>query len=189
VAGGIAALPAFARRSLQRPGPLLDLRLFARPAYTAAIATRLLTGISLFGSVIIMPLYFQIQRAEPVINTGLFMLAFELAAIVTFPLAGYLGDRFGTGLVITAGLIMTAAALDASAQGNIFSRVGGALGSGLLVVILAGSLAPGARSAAATSAFHTTFWWLTAAAILGVCAAGWLAAEQRHTSAPGKENP
>lgn len=234
-AGGIAALAAFARRSLRRPDPLLDLRLFARPAYTAAIATRLLTGISLFGSVVIMPLYFQIQRAVPVINTGLFMLAFELAAIVTFPIAGYLGDRFGTGPVITAGLIVTAAALapmallgtdaslagiealqavrgiglalagpagvaatmaaaerrhlpDASAQGNIFSRAGGALGSGLLVVILAGSLPLGARSAAATSAFHTTFWWLTAAAILGVCAAGWLTATQRHTSAPG-ENP
>ena len=235
LAGGIAALAAFARRSLQRHDPLLDLRLFANLAYTAANATRFLTGISLFGSVIIMPLYFQIQRAEPIISTGLFMLAFELAAILTFPLAGYLGDRLGSGPVITAGLILNAAAVipmallgtdaslagietlqavrgiglalagptgvaatmaavdrrhlpDASAQGNIFSRVGGALGSALLVVILAGSLAPGARGAAATSAFHTTFWWLTAVAILGVCAAMWLAAEQRHTSAPVKEN-
>jgi EmrB/QacA subfamily drug resistance transporter len=233
--GGIAALAAFARRSLQRHDPLLELRLFANLAYTAANATRFLTGISLFGSVIIMPLYFQIQRAEPIISTGLFMLAFELAAILVFPLAGYLGDRLGSGPVITAGLVLNAAAIipmallgtdaslagiealqavrgiglalagptavaatmaavdrrhlpDASAQGNIFSRVGGALGSAVLVVILAGSLAPGARGAAATSAFHTTFWWLTTVAILGVCAAMWLAAEQRHTSAPVKEN-
>jgi EmrB/QacA subfamily drug resistance transporter len=238
LAGGIAALAAFTGRSLKRHDPLLNLRLFANRAYTAANATRFFSGISLFGSVIIMPLYFQIQRAEPIISTGLFMLAFELAAVVTFPLAGHLSDRLGSGPVITAGLVLTVAAIvpmaflgtgasvagvetlqavrgiglalagppgvaatmaavdrrdlpDASAQGNIFSRVGGALGSALLVVILAGSLAPGARGAAATGAFHATFWWLTAVSILGACAAGWLAAEQRQQQArtPAKENP
>jgi EmrB/QacA subfamily drug resistance transporter len=227
LAGGLATLTAFAYRSLRRTEPLLNLRLFANRAYTAALTARFFGGVSLFGGVIVMPLYFQIQRSSSVLDTGLFMLAFELAAVATFPLAGRLSDRYGSGRVVTLGMVLTAAAIlpmallgtnvsllgvealqalrgiglalagppfvaatmaavhrnhlpDASAQGEIFSRVGGALGSALLVVILAGALLPGVHGGAATGAFHTTFLWLTAAAAFGVITAGWLATEQRH---------
>jgi EmrB/QacA subfamily drug resistance transporter len=223
--GGAVALAAFTSRSLRHRDPLLDLRLFASRAYTAASTARLFSGISLFGGVIVMPLYFQILRGEPIIDTGLLMLAFELAAIVTFPFAGRLSDRYGSGPIITLGLIVTtlattpmalagpgislaavevlqaargiglalagppavAAAMaivrrdqlqDASAQANICSRIGGALGSSLLVVTLTDGLAPG--TAATTGAFRTTFWCLAAVTVPAACAAVWLIREQRR---------
>jgi len=74
---------------------------------------------------------------------------------------------------------------DATSQINILSRVGGALGSALFVVILTQGLAPDARGAATTDAFHTTFWWLTVAAVAALLAAGWLVIEQRRTGTAG----
>jgi hypothetical protein len=73
---------------------------------------------------------------------------------------------------------------DASAQVNIVARVGGALGSALLVVILTNRLpSPGTGTAASTaSAFHTTFWWLTCASLFALVGTGWLIAAQRRAT-------
>ena len=69
---------------------------------------------------------------------------------------------------------------DATTQVNIAQRVGGALGGALFAVILAGRLAGGVDAA-----FQTTFWWLTAASILGLATAAWLAAAERPRSGQG----
>jgi EmrB/QacA subfamily drug resistance transporter len=61
---------------------------------------------------------------------------------------------------------------DATAQGNILQRTGGALGSALFVVILENN----ARSVEAS--FHTTFFWLTITTAAALAAALWLTAEQ-----------
>lgn len=60
------------------------------------------------------------------------------------------------------------------------SRVGGPLGSALLVVILPSNL-PHANGGSVTAApFHTTFWWLSSAAAAALVEAGWLVVEQRR---------
>jgi EmrB/QacA subfamily drug resistance transporter len=69
---------------------------------------------------------------------------------------------------------------DATAQVNILSRVGGALGSALFVVLLAGGLVAGASDTTTLGAFHATFWWLTGASLAALAAACWLIAEQRR---------
>lgn len=67
---------------------------------------------------------------------------------------------------------------DATAQVNILQRVGGALGSALFVVILQ------RHGGSTTAAFHTTFWWLTATAVLALITSARLAAKQRRPSRP-----
>ncbi len=225
---GAAALILFTRRSLHRTSPLLDLRLFTNRVYTAAACQTVFGGAALFGGQIVMPLYFQLQRNQPIVDTGLLLLPFGLGAAAMFPLAGRLTDRYSGGCVAAAGLAITALATipmtllgdpanlvgvealqvlrgiglamagapviaaamaaiarhqlaDASAVINILARVGGALGSALLVVILTNTLPHTASGAAATAAFHTTFWWLTAAAIAALAGSGWLVAEQRRS--------
>lgn len=64
---------------------------------------------------------------------------------------------------------------DATTQVNILQRLGGALGGTVFAVVLAGALPHGVASA-----FHTAFWWLTAASVLGLGAAGALTAAQRR---------
>lgn len=71
---------------------------------------------------------------------------------------------------------------DASVTVNILSRVGGAIGGAIFVVILSG----GAHGPTHAS-FQATFWWLTATAVLALGAAAWLTAEQRRQSEPALE--
>ncbi|HEY2100251.1 MAG TPA: DHA2 family efflux MFS transporter permease subunit [Pseudonocardia sp.] len=66
---------------------------------------------------------------------------------------------------------------DATTQVNILMRVGGALGSALLAVVLTGGLAHGTGPA-----FHTSFWWLTGASVLGLGGALWLAVTERRAA-------
>jgi hypothetical protein len=66
---------------------------------------------------------------------------------------------------------------DATTQVNISARVGGALGGTVFTVVLAGRLDAGAEGA-----FHTTFAWLTAASLLAVAGALWLATTERSRS-------
>jgi hypothetical protein len=73
--------------------------------------------------------------------------------------------------------VTTAQLPDATTQVNIVLRVGGALGGAIFAVILAGALPHGVDGA-----FRTAFWWLTAASALGLAAAAWLTAAERHTS-------
>ena len=52
-------------------------------------------------------------------------------------------------------------------------RIGGALGGALFAVVLTGALPAGAGYA-----FHTAFWWLTGASVLGLLGALWLTAAE-----------
>ena len=53
---------AFALRAWRTPAPIVDVRLFADRGFAAAAATVFLVGAALFGSLLLLPLYFQIAR-------------------------------------------------------------------------------------------------------------------------------
>ncbi|WP_338888629.1 DHA2 family efflux MFS transporter permease subunit [Rhodococcus sovatensis] len=220
---GVVALSAFGWRSLHGNGTLVDLRLLGNRRFAAASMEVFFAGAALFGGLIVMPLYFQIQLGVGIVDAGLLLMAFSLAAAVTFPPAGWLSDRFGGGLVAATGLAVTVAGTvpmvllpetpnlvlleflqvargvglalagspgvsaalaavrtheiaDASVQVNVFSRVGGALGSALLVSIL---MNDGVAETIPLHAFRAAFWWLAATATVALGAAVWLALEQR----------
>jgi hypothetical protein len=71
---------------------------------------------------------------------------------------------------------------DASAVINVVARVGGAIGSALLVVVLTNNLPHSATGSATAAAFHTTFWWLAIAGVAAFAAAAWLAVEQARAA-------
>jgi EmrB/QacA subfamily drug resistance transporter len=58
---------------------------------------------------------------------------------------------------------------DATTLVNIVLRIGGALGGALFAVVLTGALPAGTGPA-----FHTAFWWLSGASVLGLLGALWL---------------
>ena len=51
--------------------PIVDVGLFRSGGFAAAAATVFLTGIALFGSMILLPLYYQIARGESPLIAGL----------------------------------------------------------------------------------------------------------------------
>ncbi|WP_432897701.1 DHA2 family efflux MFS transporter permease subunit [Micromonospora matsumotoense] len=223
----LVALALFVHRSLRADEPLMDLRLAGDPVYAAAAGTIVFSGAALFSGLIVMPLYFQVGMGRGIIDTGLLLMAFSLAAAVTFPVAGRLTDVHGGGVVALIGLVVVvvgtipmallpadpdlvlvealqvvrgvglalagspavSAALarvrshqmpDASSQVNTLSRVGGAIGSALCVVVLSGALADAGSDAEVAAAFRVTFRWLTGMAAVALVVATWLTRAQRR---------
>ena len=106
---GLVTLAGFVLRSLRTAHPLIDLRVIGNREFGAAAAEVFFGGAALFGGLIVMPLYFQIQLGADVVEAGLLLMAFSVGAAVTFPVAGWLNDRFGAGVVTTVGLVVTVA--------------------------------------------------------------------------------
>src|SRR5919107_182568 len=73
VIAGLALVAAFVVHARRAPRPLIDVGLFRHSAFSAAAATTFLLGGALFGAMIILPLYFQIDRGETALTAGLLM--------------------------------------------------------------------------------------------------------------------
>jgi EmrB/QacA subfamily drug resistance transporter/PPOX class F420-dependent enzyme/OxyR family protein len=109
LAAGVALLAGFAARSLRSRHPLLDLRLYTIPAFTAASVTTFSLGAAMFGGMILMPLYFQIVRHQDVLATGLLLIPSGVGAAVSNRLAAPLTDRIGAGATALVGGLAGAA--------------------------------------------------------------------------------
>ncbi len=81
------------------------MRLFEERGFAAAGATVFLVGAALFGSLLLLPLYFQIGRGLSPLDAGLLMAPQGLGAALGMNRAGRLTDRVGGGPVVIAGLL------------------------------------------------------------------------------------
>ena len=108
--GGLALLGLFVARSLRIERPLLDLNLFANPAFRAASIVTFCLGAALFGAMILMPLYFQTIRGEDAIQTGLLLIPQGIGGGLGMFLSGRLTERLGAGRTSFLGAMILAAA-------------------------------------------------------------------------------
>ncbi|MFQ6327580.1 DHA2 family efflux MFS transporter permease subunit [Nocardia sp. CWNU-33] len=101
---GVVALGGFVLRSVRKHGPkVLDVGLFRNPIFATANVANFFAGVVMFGSMLLLPLYFQLLHGKGLIATGLLLLAFGLGGIVAMPVAGRLTDRYGGGVVAVTG--------------------------------------------------------------------------------------
>jgi EmrB/QacA subfamily drug resistance transporter len=106
---GAGALTAFCLRTLHCKGPLMDLRLYRSPVYAAASAAAATSGVLLFGTSLLFPLYFQLLHDQSVIGTGLRLLSLGGGTALTAPVSGRLTDRYGGGAVALCGGLLAVA--------------------------------------------------------------------------------
>jgi EmrB/QacA subfamily drug resistance transporter len=106
---GVSLVIAFVRHAMRVERPLIDMRLFRNPAFSAASFTTFMLGGALFGAMIILPLYYQVARGESALTAGLLMAPQGLGAAMAMPLAGRLTDRIGGGRVALFGLVVMTA--------------------------------------------------------------------------------
>jgi EmrB/QacA subfamily drug resistance transporter len=107
---GALLIAAFARHALRARRPLIDVRLFREPTFSSAAATTFLVALAMFGSLLLLPLFFQVARGESALHAGLLLAPQGLGAALTMPSAGALADRIGGGRVALAGIaLMTVA--------------------------------------------------------------------------------
>ncbi len=115
-AAGLAGLAVFAWWELRTRHPLIDLRVFAVRAFSAAAASVTVIFFVLFGSLFLLTQYLQLVHGYSPLSAGLRALPFAAAMGVLSPLSPALAGRLGSRVVIPAGLaLMGAGLLDLSA--------------------------------------------------------------------------
>ena len=110
VAAAIAvfATLGFIVRELRDPRPLVDLSVFKSRTFTAGSIIGIVTGFGLFGTSLMIPLYFQNVLGFDATTTGFALLPGAIATAVSMPLANifvrYIDARIsiGLGLVLFA---------------------------------------------------------------------------------------
>ncbi|MEN3356396.1 MAG: hypothetical protein V7637_378 [Mycobacteriales bacterium] len=105
---GAMLLAAFIRHALRTTDALIDLRLFLNRTFTASTLTLILMIISVFGGMLLLPLYLQVVRGESALHTGLLMAPQGFGAMLAMPIAGRLTDRTGVGRIAPPGLAVVA---------------------------------------------------------------------------------
>ncbi|MGW0248611.1 DHA2 family efflux MFS transporter permease subunit [Nocardia goodfellowii] len=119
---GAGLIAAFVRRSLTIAQPLLNLRVLGnRVSGTAALLLALFAS-GYFGSMLLLPLYFQVVRGESALVAGALGIPFALASGLTMQVAGRLIDRIPPGrylpvsiTVALTGFVLFIVQLDADA--------------------------------------------------------------------------
>jgi EmrB/QacA subfamily drug resistance transporter len=103
VAGGLL-ISLFVHHALRARRPLLDIHLFRSAGFSAAAATTFLLGAGLFGSMLLLPLYYQVDRGASALSAGLLMAPQGIGAALVMPISGRLTDRIGGGRVALSGI-------------------------------------------------------------------------------------
>jgi DHA2 family multidrug resistance protein-like MFS transporter len=108
-AGSLVILAGFAWWQLRRPDPMLDVRLFTNPRFTAASGAIALAFFGLFGFIFLITQYFQVVRGYDPLRAGVATLPFAIVTGAVSPAAIALMKRAGTKAVVTAGLALMSA--------------------------------------------------------------------------------
>ncbi|MFN8132107.1 MAG: MDR family MFS transporter [Solirubrobacteraceae bacterium] len=103
---GAALIAAFAVHAWRAPRPLVDVRLLRSRGFAAAAATVTLVGAALFGGMLLLPLYYQIDRGLSPLEAGLLIAPQGFGAAFAMHWSGRMTDRIGGGRVVVAGLIV-----------------------------------------------------------------------------------
>jgi EmrB/QacA subfamily drug resistance transporter len=98
----------FVVRSLRAPEPLLDLRLFRRLNFSVATVCIFLVGATLYGTMFLLPLYYQIVRGESPWVAGLLMAPQGIGAAMVMRPSAQLADRYGTRRTVPIGMALLA---------------------------------------------------------------------------------
>lgn len=127
---GVAALAVFVWRQLGlKDYSLLDVRAFAIPAFTVSLTLMLVSMMSLFGTLILLPMYMQQVLGASTLESGLALLPGGLLMGVLGWFVGRLFDRVGPRPLIIPGATLAAAGLwgmylSFSAESSLYVVVG-----------------------------------------------------------------
>lgn len=110
--GGFAVsavlLVGFIAWERRRRDPMLDVRIFTNPRFSAASASIAIAFFALFGFVFLITQYFQLVRGYGTLAAGVHTLPFAVGAGVASPVGAQMALRLGTKAVVAGGLVLMA---------------------------------------------------------------------------------
>ncbi|MEU3527482.1 MFS transporter [Streptomyces sp. NPDC038707] len=108
---GAALLFLFVRRQRRHPHPLVELRMFARPAFGTSVGCIVLAMLALVGLELVAAQYLQLVLGLSPLETGLRLLPLTVAAMAAGLAGARVLRRFGPRRMVCAGFCLTAAAV------------------------------------------------------------------------------
>ena len=99
----IVVLVAFVAWELQAKEPMLDLRFFRNPRFTAATTAITLVFFAMFGSYFLFTQYLQFVHGYDPLSAGVRMLPWALAYMLSATQSAKLVERFGQRSVVASG--------------------------------------------------------------------------------------
>ncbi|MEV3874194.1 MDR family MFS transporter [Streptomyces sp. NPDC049906] len=107
VAAGLGMLVGFVVHGLRTRGtPLIDPRLFTRPPFGAAALSLVVLGASVFGTMFLLPLYFQTGRELTAWEAGLLLAPQGLGAVVGTVLVNRSIDKVAPRSLVVTGIAL-----------------------------------------------------------------------------------
>jgi EmrB/QacA subfamily drug resistance transporter len=107
----IVVLGAFIAWELHSDHPMLNVSFFSNPRFTAASLAVTLTFFALFGSLFLLTQYLQSVLGYSALAAGVRIIPFAVVMMAVAPQSAKLAERFGTKLVVAAGLLTVATGL------------------------------------------------------------------------------
>jgi EmrB/QacA subfamily drug resistance transporter len=107
---GATLLAAFTGYALRKSHPLVEVRLLARRSVGSSSAVLFFSGFSLYGAMLLMPLYYQDVRGTTALGAGIMLVPQGIGAVLSRTVAGRNIDRFGSRVIALAGFAIVAVA-------------------------------------------------------------------------------
>jgi EmrB/QacA subfamily drug resistance transporter len=107
----IGAFTAYALRLGRRNGqPLVDVSLLSHRPVASASAVLFFSGFSLYGAMLLLPLYYQEVRGASALAAGIMLVPQGIGTLLSRNVAGRLTDKIGARPIALAGFVIVAAA-------------------------------------------------------------------------------
>lgn len=106
--GGVLALVLFVGWELRADAPLVPMRLFATPAFSAGNAAGFLLFACTFSGAFFFAQFFQVVSRHGPFATGVLLLPWTVTLFVVAPIAGAQVTRIGARTLVSAGLTLQA---------------------------------------------------------------------------------
>ena len=134
-AASLTVLAIFVAYELKHDQPMLDVRFFKNPRFTAASISVTLVSFALFGFIFMATQYLQFVMGYSPLSAGVHTIPFALAVMVMAPRSAKLAERFGTKRVVATGMLLFAVGLLVASTSTVTSGYGVVL----LAIVLMGS--------------------------------------------------
>jgi len=102
----VVAIPLFIYRALRQAYPLVDLKVFRERTFTIGNVIGVVAGFGLFGTSLILPLFFQNILGFTAFDTGLALLPGALATAVSMFVVGRLTNLLDPRILVAFGMLV-----------------------------------------------------------------------------------